>query len=84
MSTHFTTQELDLFNGPDGAQHLPVPATFLVDRKRRGSIGPRRRGLHAAAGSRRRDHHVRGTYGVNKKIVLATAGNQEGPSVVAN
>ena len=24
---------LDLFNGPDGAQHLPVPATFLVDAK---------------------------------------------------
>jgi peroxiredoxin len=24
---------LDLFNGPDGAQHLPVPATFLIDRK---------------------------------------------------
>ena len=24
---------LDLFNGPDGAQHLPVPATFLVDGK---------------------------------------------------
>jgi peroxiredoxin len=23
---------LDLFNGPDGAQHLPVPATFLIDR----------------------------------------------------
>jgi len=24
---------LDLFNGPDGAQHLPVPATFLIDQK---------------------------------------------------
>jgi peroxiredoxin len=24
---------LDLFNGPDGAQHLPVPATFLIDGK---------------------------------------------------
>ena len=24
---------LDLFNGPDGAQHLPVPATFVVDGK---------------------------------------------------
>jgi peroxiredoxin len=24
---------LDLFNGPDGAQHLPVPATFLINRK---------------------------------------------------
>jgi peroxiredoxin len=24
---------LDLFNGPDGAQQLPVPATFLIDRK---------------------------------------------------
>jgi peroxiredoxin len=24
---------LDLFNGPDGAQHLPVPATFLIDEK---------------------------------------------------
>jgi peroxiredoxin len=23
---------LDLFNGPDGEQHLPVPATFLIDR----------------------------------------------------
>jgi peroxiredoxin len=22
---------LDLFNGPDGEQHLPVPATFLID-----------------------------------------------------
>jgi peroxiredoxin len=25
---------LDLFNGPDGAQQLPVPATFLIDRNR--------------------------------------------------
>ena len=24
---------LDLFNGPDDTQHLPVPATFLVDGK---------------------------------------------------
>jgi peroxiredoxin len=24
---------LDLFNGPDGGQHLPVPATFVVDGK---------------------------------------------------
>ena len=24
---------LDLFNGPEGAQQLPIPATFLVDRK---------------------------------------------------
>jgi hypothetical protein len=24
---------LDVFNGPDGAQHLPVPATFLIDGK---------------------------------------------------
>ena len=24
---------LDLFNGPDGAEHLPVPATFLIDEK---------------------------------------------------
>ena len=23
---------LDLFNGPHGKQHLPVPATFLIDR----------------------------------------------------
>lgn len=26
---------LDLFNGPDGKQHLPLPATFLIDRKGR-------------------------------------------------
>lgn len=26
---------LDLFNGPDGQQHLPVPATFLIDRSGR-------------------------------------------------
>lgn len=26
---------LDLFNGPDGEQHLPLPATFLIDRKGR-------------------------------------------------
>jgi peroxiredoxin len=26
---------LDLFNGPDGEQHLPVPGTFLIDRKGR-------------------------------------------------
>jgi peroxiredoxin len=31
MSTHLTTQELDA--GPDGAQHLPVTATFLIDGK---------------------------------------------------
>lgn len=24
---------LELFNGPEGAQHLPVPATFLIDEK---------------------------------------------------
>jgi hypothetical protein len=24
---------LDLFNGPEGAQHLPVPATFRIDEK---------------------------------------------------
>jgi peroxiredoxin len=26
---------LDLFNGPDGEQHLPLPATFLIDRNAR-------------------------------------------------
>jgi peroxiredoxin len=26
---------LDLFNGPDGEQHLPLPATFLIDRNGR-------------------------------------------------
>jgi peroxiredoxin len=24
---------LDVFNGPDGAQQLPVPATFLIDKE---------------------------------------------------
>jgi hypothetical protein len=52
----------------DDARTLLIGTAGHISRrwKRRDSIGPHRCRLHAAAGSGRCDHHVEGTYGLDK------------------